>query len=68
MGTKSIKRSRKKGVKAKKGKGGHRSGNPQAGRTTPKKGEGKKKLVLPGLDEFGKNEEVAALLEEMGQP
>ena len=65
MGTKSIKRSRKKGAKG-KGKGGRRSGNPQAGRTTPKKGEGKRKLVLPGLDEFEKNQDVAALLKDMG--
>jgi len=65
MGTKSIKRSRKK-AKGKKGKGSRRSGNPQAGRVSPKKGEGKKKLVLPGLEELEQNEDVAALLEQMG--
>jgi signal recognition particle subunit SRP54 len=64
MGTKSIKRAKRKGVKGKK-TGGRRSGNPQAGRTTPKKGEGKRKLVLPGLDELEQNEEVAALLNNL---
>ena len=65
MGTKSIKRAKRKGAKGKKGKGSRRSGNPQSGRTTPKKGEGKKKLVLPGLDELEKDDEVAALLNDL---
>ena len=65
MGTKSIKRAKRKSVKGKKGKSGQRSGNPQAGRTTPTKSEGKRKLVLPGLDDLEQNEEVAALLSNL---
>jgi signal recognition particle subunit SRP54 len=56
LGTKSIKRGRKKA------KG--RKGNPAAGRVTEKKGSGTKKLSLPGLDELGRNDEVAELLKD----
>jgi len=66
MGTKSIKRAKRKGAKGKRGKGSRRSGNPAQGRVTPKKGDGKKKLVLPGLDELENNPDVAALLKDMG--
>ncbi len=61
MGTKRMKKA--KGGANKRSKKG--KGSRVQGRITPKKGEGAKKLMLPGLDEFGQNEEVAALLEEL---
>jgi signal recognition particle subunit SRP54 len=57
LGTKSIKRSRKKNKS--------RKGNPAAGRVTAKKGDGNKKLSLPGLDELQRNEQVAELLKDL---
>ena len=54
MGTKRIKK--KKGRGAKQGRTG--------GRVTAKKSQGKQKLVLPGLEDFEKNEDVAALLKD----
>jgi signal recognition particle subunit SRP54 len=70
MGSKRMKPARgKKGKKAKKGKGGRvqggRTGGRVSSRTTPKKGEqGSQKLMLPGLDEIEKDDELAELLKD----
>jgi signal recognition particle subunit SRP54 len=58
LGTKSIKRARKKNK-------GRKGGNPASGRVTAKKSErGSKKLSLPGLDDLQHSDEMAELLKD----
>ena len=72
MGSKRMKPARsKKGKKGKKGKGGGRvqggrTNGRVSSRTTPKKGEdGSQKLMLPGLDQFEKDDELTELLKDL---
>jgi len=63
MGTKAVKRNRKKKGKGKGRKGGSRV--TQSSRTTPKKGQkGAAKLELPGLNDLENNPEIAELLKD----